>query len=337
MNAKPIPNLRSFQINMKVNEVGSLVRALFISCLLIGPCSAFQTDNVPPKKECVEGNYTGKQSGRVPHFKEEYIWAVTPAFAKRFCMPEEYVSTDLNGAEAIAYRYKPSEVELCRDVEGKEVCGMRTHSHWLEIYVSNTESIPKYYPDIKYFDNRNTLSSNVMLGSGGDAFVRDKLAKMYQSRRRGEILEPPGRQNPYRGFTPGAEEGQTRFHYIGRMTPTKVQERSAALGVKFYQANIHTGLDLIMLEGWANGNITRPSYPNPPLGFAIGLSIAAHDAGELRYPDGFLHVIELPVNIVQAMHTADQLAGRAFDEAVRDTAKSMRSAPTGSPTSRDPQ
>lgn len=64
-------------------------------------------EKAPATKVCPDGQYAGKQSGRLPHFKEDYVWAVTREFAERFCMPAETIVEDLKGAEAIAYRHRP--------------------------------------------------------------------------------------------------------------------------------------------------------------------------------------------------------------------------------------
>lgn len=291
-------------------------------------------EKAPAPKVCPDGQYAGKQSGRLPHFKEEYVWAVTREFAERFCMPAETIVDDLKGAEAIAYRYRPSPVQWCYMKDGQEVNCNHSYSNWVEIYVKPGANIPKFNPDVKYFDNRHTLSSRSMIEMGDPKVARTKQQLRYEARQRGEILEPPGLRNPYRGFTPGAEDKATTFHYLARLSPTQVQERPAAYAVRYYEQDVFDGLDLIMLEGWGGGNFAGPRYSEAPLGYAIGVTTSAPSGSKLPYPDGFHHVIEMPQRVMQVMNRIDREAGQRFDDAIRGMANTMRPAlPASSPSS----
>ena len=210
---------------------------------------------------CPDGQYAGKQSGRETYYKEDYLWAVSRDFATRFCMPEEYIADDLKGAEAIAYRYKRSDREACDVKDGRDVCGVYGYSHWIEIYVKGNVNIPKYDPEVKFFDNRNTFDSTKMMRSGTREAIIEKQRRNDQARKRGEVLEPPGLRNPYRGFTPDAQDKHTQFHYLARLSPTQVESRPAAYSVRYYQQNVYDGIDLIMLEGWGGGNFAGPVKP----------------------------------------------------------------------------
>jgi len=294
--------------------------------------SAVAQQATPTRKVCPDGLYAGKQSGRLPHFKEDYIWAVTREFAERFCMPAEYIVEDLKGAEAIAYRHRPYPLQWCYMKDGQEVNCNHSHSHWVEIYVKPSANIPKYNPEVKYFDDRETPSSRSMIEMGDPKVARTKQQLRYEARQRGEILEPPGLRNPYRGFTPGAEDKATTFHYLARLSPSQVQERPAAYEVRYYEKDVFDGLDLIMLEGWGGGNFAGPGYSEAPLGYAIGVTTSAPSGSKLRYPEGFHHVIEMPQRVMQVMNGIDRQAGQRFDDAIRGMVNSMLpQAPAGPP------
>ena len=48
-------------------------------------------------QNCEGGWYSGPRPGKARYAKDPFLWVVTPEFAKRFCMPPEFVSTDLKG------------------------------------------------------------------------------------------------------------------------------------------------------------------------------------------------------------------------------------------------
>lgn len=301
----------------KFMRVGVFLSSIFICSMLAAQV------NSSGYGACSDGQYAGQQSGREPYFKEVYTWAVSREFAKRFCMPEEYIADDLKGAEAIAYRHKPSSIEVCEMKDGQRVCGIVSYVHWIEIYVKSNVNIPRYDPEVRFFDNRNTFDSTKMIMSGTREAIIEKQRRNDQARKRGEVLEPPGLRNPYRGFTPEAQNKQTDFHYLARLTPTQVDERPAAYSVRYYKQNIYDGVDLIMLEGWGGGNFAGPRYTVPPLGYAIGVTTASPAASKLKYPEGFHHVIEMPKRVMQVMNAIDLAAGQRFDDVMRGAANRL--------------
>lgn len=275
---------------------------------------------------CPDGQYAGRPSpDRTRYIKNDYVWAVTREFAQRFCMPEEFVVDDLKGAEAIAYWHgKPTGQEVCEIKDGQEVCALSRYGHWLEIYVK-TGAIPKYDPEVGFYV-RNYVTSGSVIGSPSRERIVEQAKKESDARKRGQILEPPGQRRPFYGIGPMADGKRLQFRYLARITPTQVDERSAALSEHYYRQNWYEGIDLIALEGWSWGAITGKEKltPSPKFGYAIGVTGEIHDAGKLSYPDGFLHVIELPQRIVQVVNAADRRGGEGFDEAVRNLGASIK-------------
>jgi len=94
-------------------------------------------------RTCPDGYYSGPQPGKARYTKDNFIWVVTPEFARRFCMPAEFVSAELKGAEAIAYRVveDPYE-EHCGWGGRQEVCG-RMREHRFEIYFDQNANVPR--------------------------------------------------------------------------------------------------------------------------------------------------------------------------------------------------
>jgi hypothetical protein len=75
-------------------------------------------------QSCPDGYYTGPRPGRHNYSNDKYLWVVTPEFARRFCMPEHLIDTELKGAEAIAFKRVPSEDgdDRCVIESGKTRC-----------------------------------------------------------------------------------------------------------------------------------------------------------------------------------------------------------------------
>ena len=268
---------------------------------------------------CPEGRYEGRPTpGKTSYIKDPYVWAVTREFAQRFCMPEEFVADDLKGAHAIAYWHgKPTGKEVCEIKDGQEVCQPTRHGHWLEIYVKNG-AIPKYDPEVGFYVREYANS--------GDLVRTQQNLRNVDARDKGTYIDPAGKRRPYYGLGKTAQGKRITFHYLARTTTTQVDERPAALSEHYYLQNWYEGIDLIALEAWSRGAIVgkERQLASPKFGYSIGVTGEIHDAGTLKYPDGFLHVIELPQRIVQVLNAADRGGGKAFEEAVRDRGTSMK-------------
>lgn len=292
-------------------------------CLLALSISA-QAQTVPAAQpgqgqSCPEGRYEGRPTpGKNSYVKDPYVWAVTREFAQRFCMPEEFVADDLKGAHAIAYWHgKPTGKEVCEIKDGQELCQASRHGHWMEIYVKNG-AIPKYDPEVGFYV-RDYVSS-------GDLVRTQQALRNADARNNGSYLDPAGKRRPYYGLGKLADGKRIRFHYLARTASSQVDERAAALSEHYYLQNWYEGIDLIALEAWSWGAIVGKENPlaAPKFGYAVGVTREIHDAGTLKFPDGFLHVIELPRRIVQVLNAADRGGSKAFEQAVRDLGASVQ-------------
>lgn len=88
-------------------------------------------------RNCPRGYYSGPQPGKARFTQDRFVWAVTPAFAAAFCLPKEFISPDLKGAEAIAYRMvEDLNEESCGWGGRPELC-RRPRVHRFEVYYPN--------------------------------------------------------------------------------------------------------------------------------------------------------------------------------------------------------
>ena len=93
-------------------------------------------------QSCPRGYYSGPQPGKARYTKDPWVWAVTPAFAAAFCMPPEFISLELRGAEAVAYKMVQNNDEIvCGWGENAEVCSPGSEHRFEVYYKSGT--IPK--------------------------------------------------------------------------------------------------------------------------------------------------------------------------------------------------
>ena len=112
-------------------------------------------------KGCTNGYYTGPRPGRIRYTKDNWIWVVTPEFAKKFCMPAEFISEELKGAEAIAFKVvEDQNEEVCGWGDKTEVCA-REKSLRFEIYMKNSIKLPKVR-DLGYYSSA-TLPSHFLI------------------------------------------------------------------------------------------------------------------------------------------------------------------------------
>jgi hypothetical protein len=95
-------------------------------------------------KSCPKGHYGGPRPHRVRFTRDLWIWVVTPEFAKQYCMPKEFVSEELKGAEAIAFKmYGEPDQSSCGFGGKSEVCDGGSKELRFEIYVKSDTKLPK--------------------------------------------------------------------------------------------------------------------------------------------------------------------------------------------------
>ncbi len=285
--------------------------ACFLGVLL--NVSAAHAEKAPPPEEsCADGYYSGPRAGRKNYSHDKYIWVVSPAFAKRFCMPPEFVDEGLKGAEAIAFRMSTSTggSDRCAIIDGKEACS-GDHEMRFDIFLRSDLNLPAANPGVKFYD-----------GSWDDAGWHISLEERVPRRKRyiaGEYQLPPGKiphfQNPF--FYP---DMGNYFGLVG-VHQGKDKWSITALWEWSYRADWAKGLDMVVLQNHPG----LGSFDNPrmqALGirqFAIVLEKRGNSLkdGEKRIPEDFAHVIWLPEKFFAKVRAAATARGQGFFEQLR--------------------
>lgn len=102
------------------------------------------------------------KSGK-PYVVDPYIWAYTKEFAERFRMPAEWISTDLKGALAVAWRMTTIGDVSCGFGGNPEAC-IKPLECQLDVYYDNKIALPWGRPEIIRDNMRWGLSSSRFLG-----------------------------------------------------------------------------------------------------------------------------------------------------------------------------
>lgn len=268
-----------------------------------------------PEESCAEGYYSGPRAGRKNYSHDKYIWVVTPAFAKRFCMPPEFVNKELKGAEAIAFRMSTSTggSDRCAIIDGKELCSGENELRF-DIFLRSDLNLPAANPEVKFYD-----------GSRDDAgwhiarFGPGKAIKPPGDRyRTGEFQPPPGAiphfENPF--YHPdmgnyfallGVHQGKGKWP-IMRLIEWR------------YQAQWAQGLDLVVVQ-----NHSSFGFDNPRMQ-ALGIrqfAIVLQKKGDMRHdwekrvPEDYAHVIWLPDSFYEKVKAFATARGQSLSDQLR--------------------
>lgn len=266
----------------------------------------------PPEESCADGYYSGPRAGRKNYSHDKYIWVVTPEFAKRFCMPPEFVDKELKGAEAIAFRMstRTGMFDRCAIVDGKERCAGDNELRF-DIFLRSDLNLPAANPEVKFYD-----------GSWDDAgwhiarFGPGKSMKPPGDRyRAGEYKLPPGKmphfENPYNIFDRG-----NYFALVG-VHEGKDKWSITTLSEWSYRADWAQGLDLVVLQDHPSFGFKNPRMEALNIRqFAIVLEKRGSllKDGEKRIPEDFEHVIWLPQKFFEKVKAAATGPGQGMAE-----------------------
>jgi hypothetical protein len=250
-----------------------------------------------PKYRCPDGEYRGPEAGKASYVKDEFTWFVTRDFAKLFCMPESFVDEQLKGAEAIAWRVKPSEEAFCTLRDGKETC-TRKALFELDLYFKAGLELPKSHPEVgAYWSDTQQFSSSGSMISNHQSNINS------YGRHKGTYKDPAGGVPPFFAFGGLEEKSRVSFLYL-RVMPQGTLHVSTNLVELFYRAAWVDGIDLVSLRSSTAlglGTIEDPRNPNRDIRkFAIGVirradlpSGGMDDYSRLTRRD-YPHVIDLP-------------------------------------------
>ena len=268
------------------------------------------------KLRCPEGEYQGPEPGKKAWQKDEYTWAVSRDFAQRFCMPEPMVDETLKGAEAVAFRVRPSDTQTCRIESGQEVCRRRAEFQ-LELYLRSDLNLPRSFPEVQFFQWE--------VESSGTLIQTNQSLKNGARRRAGVFRDPLGQQPPFHAFSGPDEKKRVKFMYVNFGESGERVSTMSDLYETFFHANWEDGIDLIRLNGGTSigvGLLSDARMPPLPQRFGIGV-IRQTDLqqqrklGQAHRRDTYAHLIEVPARLSDLITAYDKQQGDLLINAAR--------------------
>lgn len=264
-------------------------------------------------QSCEGGYYTGSRQGRRNYSNDKYLWVVTPEFAKRFCMPENMVSKELKGAEAIAFRMVDgADSDRCGvDDDGKANCSENSVARF-EIYLPQSLNLPAAHPEVRFFEGGRTTSSWHI--TPNTPLTQSKHV-LYP---KGQYQIPPGEmprfRNPYSHPDPGhrfaliyAHEGKDRWPV-------------APLWEVGFRGDWIQGIDMLILEeqlgirfAWELDHYKAeklvPGTPDGQYVIVMKKPNDFRDVKEKNIASDYAHVINLPHEFAQHVRQASMRRG----------------------------
>lgn len=244
-------------------------------------------------QSCPVGYYSGPRPGKSRYTKDEYLWVVTPEFAKAWCMPPEFVDATLKGAEAVAYKLVYEGSENCGFGGNKEACGRRT-AHGFEIYYKSSLQLPSV-SNTKY-----NYSALYMIPSSKHLISQHKprVAAAHDAWE----SERPGYQRRFRGWGLVGVKGSKPVWPI------------TALREIQYIEELLPGYNYLSLEG-SIGYFSNPRYEK------LGVKqfvLVLDKSGETRKDEerdlrtDYGHVVYLPEPFINKIRQVDKQGDEAF-------------------------
>jgi len=249
-------------------------------------------------RNCPDGYYSGPQPGKTRYTKDDYSWVVSPEFAKRYCMPSNFIDAELKGALAIAYKPVQEGTEECGFGGQKEVCNRRT-AHGFEIYFESATKI-------------ESLSE-----------TKFNYRAFYMLPHSKHLLSPHNFKSPTERMAwekerPGA---QSRFKHSGWGVEIAKDGRMlwpiGACGEVQYIEEILPSINYLSLE-CNMGNFGNPRRPQEKgMQFILGLyKLADADDSPGKALKDFAYVITLPKRLAQQVEEVDQKGAEAFQQLI---------------------
>lgn len=139
-------------------------------------------------QHCPGGWYAGPRPGKARFTKDTFLWTVTPEFAERFCMPEEFISTELKGAEAVAFKLRQDTDEVnCGFGGNPDACGGQLHLRF-EIYIKSDISLPKNQAFQDNHTQRINMPSKILITESREEF--NGSTKLVIEKNKGRVFSP---------------------------------------------------------------------------------------------------------------------------------------------------
>jgi hypothetical protein len=241
---------------------------------------------------CELGHYQGYRPGKTRYAKDRYIWAVSPEFAQKFCMPPELVSTELKGAQAVAFKLVPGGFgENCGLGGQVETCAQGMDLRF-EIYISREVKLPVKNEVDFYF---------------GRGYRYDSYSLIGHSPASVKFNHEQWKSNPYPGAIPRFE---TNAFGLSGIQGNKVVWPITTLYSHEYMGKLYDGsLDFIALQASSGMFRNRRMLKEGVQEFVISMrELSDRKNSDGRQVAEFAHVIHLPRVFsaqVQAMDLGD--------------------------------
>jgi hypothetical protein len=250
-------------------------------------------------QNCEGGWYSGPRPGKARYAKDPWLWVVTPDFARKYCMPPEFVSNELKGAEAVAFRLlSKGDEENCGFGGNPNACSGEIVLRF-DIYLKSEVVLPRSH-DGRYYQS-SILQSAKLIGNTPRQwnFLRDQTLKKPES-----ALKP---------------------HFIGQQVGLvgvkdgKVAWSIVALYEQTHFGGVFDGMDYYAFEGstgfFENPGIKQNSVTRFSMLFDYLVSkktkFHGHPISEFAY------AIELPEAYTNQIAEADRTRGRNVAELAR--------------------
>jgi len=294
------------------SAVRKLILVLVGTCWLAGASSVHaQLTPAPTPKQpseadlkaqyenCPMGYYSGPRPGKTRYTKDEYLWVVTPEFAKAWCMPPEFVDATLKGAEAIAYKPVQEGSENCGFGGNKEACGRRI-SHGFEIYYKSSLQLPSV-SQTKY-----SYGAFYMIPSSKHLLSAHKI-------------ETPAEAEVWSAARPGAQRHFRGWGLVGVKGNRPVWPIAAYREIQYIE-ELLPGLNYLSMEG-SMGAFNNPrGEKRGATNFVLVLDKLGdkRDDEEKDLRTDYGHVIYLPEPFLNKIRQVDKQGDEAFRNLLRE-------------------
>jgi hypothetical protein len=243
-------------------------------------------------QNCPGGWYSGPRPGKARFARDPWKWVVSAEFAKRFCMPEEFVSTELKGAEAVAFRLmRKGDEENCGFGGNPDACWGETVLRF-EVYIRSDARVPRRHDGL-YYQAPKLPSGMLISGTSAEQDARLRLLKV----RPDPALKPP------------LEVQQVGLHGV---KDGVIVWPITSLGLETYFAAVFEGNDYYAFEGltgfFENPGIKKNNVTRFFINFAKLGEKGMTNKGVLLSDKA--HTIELPEAFTDAVVDADLTKGR---------------------------
>ena len=263
------------------------------------PERMLNSDEIKAKyRNCSEGYYSGPQVGKARYMKDDYLWVVSAEFAKRYCMPPEFIDPQLKGALAIAYKPVYEGRESCGFGGQKEVCGRRA-AHGFEIYFDDKTQIESA-SDTKY-----NYSAFYMLDTSKQLLSQNEIE--HPKYHEAWLKDRPGAQNRFKLPGWGIAVANNNKIIVPFIACREVQYIDSVLPhINFLSLECTLGMN-----GFSNPRLPKPEGRE----YWLDLAKAGDDRDDQTAQE-LAHYIVLPDRLVKEVERVDIKGAEAFNHLI---------------------